>query len=155
MRFIFSLVFVSICLYGLDFDFEIDNIYHLNQSDFSVEDGILNITYINNRDCNQSNRSVITKDSKVVMDRDLGFYYHTNKFMNFKEDLIELENIDGYYRANVGDKMFKNCFIIIKYAESKKMNTKSNAMVLDISSLDSNASKKVYFACIKGNNYIY
>lgn len=155
MRFIFSLVFVSICLYGLDFDFEIDNIYHLNQSDFSVEDGILSITYISNRDCNQSNRSVITKDSKVVMDRDLRFYYHTNKFMNFKEDLIELENIDGYYRANVGDRMFKNCFIIMKYVESKKMNTKSNAMVLDISSLDSNASKKVYFACIKGNNYIY
>ncbi|RDU57310.1 hypothetical protein [Helicobacter sp. MIT 99-5507] len=155
MRFIFSLFFVSICLYGLDFDFEVENIYHLNQNDFSVENGILNIKHINNRDYNQSNKSITTKDSKVVVGKNLKFYYHTNRFIDFKEELIELENIDEYYRANVGDKVFKDCFIIIKFIESKKMNTKSNAILLDISSLDSNASKRAYFACLKSNNYIY
>lgn len=154
MRFIFSLIFVSIFLYGLTFDFEVENVYHLNQSDFDVENGVLNIKHINDRVYNQSNKSIITKDSKVVVDRNLKFYYHTNRFMDFKEELIELENIDGYYRANVGDRVFKNCFVIIKFVESKKMNTKSNAIVLDISNLDSNASKKAYFTCLKSDNYI-
>lgn len=154
MRFIFSLFFISILLYGLDFDFEVENIYHLNQNDFSVKNGILYVKYMDNKAYTQSNQSIKTKYSKVVMDKNLNYYYHTNKFMDFKEELIELESVNGVYRAYVGDMLFENCFIIIKYIESKTMHTKSSSMVLDFSNLDSKVDSKAYFACLKSDNYI-
>ena len=129
--------------------FEEQQIYHLAPSDFSVENGILTIKSIN-RDSNQSNKSITTKDSKIIVDKNLRFYYHTNRFMDFKENLIALKNVNGYYVAEVGNMRFEDCFVIIKFIESKTTNTKSNAILLDISHLDSNASKKAYFACLRG-----
>lgn len=155
MRFIYSLFFAVFIVYGLDFDFEVEKIYHLDQNDFYVKDGVLYVKHIDNKPYNQSNKSIITKDSKVVIDKNINYYYHTNKFMGFQEDLIKLDDMNGFYIANVREANFKNCFMIIKYTESKKMHTKSDSMVLDISSLDSNVDSKAYFTCLKSNNYIY
>ena len=147
MRFIICLLLVFVDIFALDFDFE--KIYYLAPNDFSVENGILKIKSIN-RDSNQSNKSITTKDSKIIVDKNLRFYYHTNRFMDFKENLIALKNANGYYVAEVGNMRFEDCFVIIKFIESKTTNTKSNAILLDISHLDSNASKKAYFACLRG-----
>ena len=149
MRFIICLLLVFVDIFALDFDFEEQQIYHLAPNDFSVENGILTIKSIN-RDSNQSNKSITTKDSKIIVDKNLRFYYHTNRFMDFKENLIALKNVNGYYVAEVGNMRFEDCFVIIKFIESKTTNTKSNAILLDISHLDSNASKKAYFACLRG-----
>ncbi len=154
MKFIFGVFFVLLFLHGLDFDFEVDNIYHLNHNDFFVKDGTLYVKMVDDKSYKQLNKSIITKDSKIVVGENLNYYYHTNKFINFREDLIRLEIVNGFYSAYVGNRIFENCFIIKKYIEAKTMYTKSNSMVLDFSSLDSNVDSKVFFACLKKNNYI-
>ncbi|RAX51784.1 hypothetical protein CCY99_08265 [Helicobacter sp. 16-1353] len=148
-------LFIPIFIFGFDFEFAVANIYKLKSNEFSIENGLLSVNTIFDKTNNQLNKSIKTQDSKLVMDKNLRYYYHTNRFMNFKEDLIELTLSGNKYMASVKKLDSNNCFIIVKHIVQKTLDTKSRAMVVDLDTLDLDNNSKIYFTCLKNNNYIY
>lgn len=153
MKFLFLLI--PAFIFGLDFEFVVENIYRLKSDEFSIKDGYLSVSPTFDRSKKQLNKSIKTQDSKLVLDKNLRYYYHTNKFIDFEEDLIELKLSGDSYRAKIKKQDSKDCFIIIKYTEQKTLKTKSNAMVLDLNTLDFSDNSKIYFTCLQNNKYIY
>ncbi|MDE6886382.1 MAG: hypothetical protein K2P17_05045 [Helicobacteraceae bacterium] len=150
------LLLCPIFIFSFDFIFEKDSIYKLNGSEFSINDGILQINKTKiSPNASQCNQILKSQSFKIIFDKNLNYYYHTNRFQHFKEDLIELSTDEAFYRAKVEIRDFKNCFLVVKNTEQKIMKTKSSAMLLDFNSLDSNNEQKIYFTCLKSDNYVF
>lgn len=155
MRFLFLLIFIPV--FALDFEFGIERIYKLNPSDFNIKDGILTIDEEFSKIKNQCNKSLQTQFSKLIIDAKLNYYYHTNKFLHYTQDLMELKLRDKKYIVNIQNlknKDLKNCFLIFKQVEQKKMKTKSSAILMNLDNLDSSIDGKMYFVCLNNKDYI-
>lgn len=149
------LLFIPVFIFGLDFEFKSEYVYRLKPDEFHIKDGNLIIKRTFDKSQYQSNKGIITKDSKLVVDSNLRYYYHTNKFIDYREDLVELTILGDNYIATIKNNDSKNCFIVIKHSEQKTLRTKSNAMVLDLDALDSSNNSKAYFTCLKNKHYIF
>lgn len=146
-----------IMIFAFDFMFEQDYIYHLNPSDFHIENNVLKIKPSAINAYKQSAKSLYTDNYKLVFEEGLGYYYYTKRFQHYKEDLLELKKgDDGYYIANFIElKNTNNCYLVAKSIEQKSMKTKSTAMLVNINSIDALAEQKIYFGCLRDNNYIF
>ncbi|RDU64098.1 hypothetical protein [Helicobacter sp. MIT 14-3879] len=146
-----------IFIFAFDFIFEENFVYKLNESEFSINNGIIEvkINKLNNKLIQNIYKGLQAQSFKIVFDNNLAYYYHTNRYHNYIEELVELKKKDMSYVANSYYSDFKNCFLVLKRAEQKNMKTKSSAILLDIDSLDSTSNNRIYINCIKNKNYIF
>lgn len=148
MRF-FSIVFLLfIPLFAMKFEYENSRIYKLENDEFSIKNGDLNIK--KDALCKQSTekQTLKTRYSQTTVAHNLNFYSHLKNPKNNHHLLRVRQGNNRYFsriRKNVifneGEiKTPANCYILLQEAESKILHAKSSAILLnleDLSSVDS------------------
>lgn len=150
----FLLVMIPFVVWGMDFEFGIERIYPLKSY---MTNGVINHE---SKDFEAMLLQILqTQVSRIVVDKQLKYYYHTHKL---DDDWGKLEGEDLENNAKWDNA--KYCFIITRNTRLQTLQVKSNAMLLDWNDIASlgeshtcqskNYIAKTYIVC-HDRKYVY
>lgn len=173
MRFIVLFLPLFVLL-AMEFSYEQDAIYLLNNDEFSLKDGDLRIDFNALDKSDKHKETLKTTNATTILQNDLNFYQHLKKRPN-DNDLVRLRKRQNIYFTRIKKqdgnfvilsqngtlKALQNCYILLKNTKRKIIATKSSANVLDLDdkidfqNINNNSLTDAYFGCFGDGHYIF
>lgn len=173
MRFIVLFLPLFVLL-AMEFSYEQDAIYLLNNDEFSLKDGDLRIDFNALDKSDKHKETLKTTNATTILQNDLNFYQHLKNRPN-DNDLVRLRKRQNIYFTRIKKqdgnfvilsqngtlKALHNCYILLKNTKRKIIATKSSANVLDLDdkidfqNINNNSLTDAYFGCFGDGHYIF
>lgn len=173
MRFIVLFLPLFVLL-AMEFSYEQDAIYLLNNDEFSLKDGDLRIDFNALDKSDKHKETLKITNATTILQNDLNFYQHLKNRPN-DNDLVRLRKRQNIYFTRIKKqdgnfvilsqngtlKALHNCYILLKNTKRKIIATKSSANVLDLDdkidfqNINNNSLTDAYFGCFGDGHYIF
>lgn len=173
MRFIVLFLPLFVLL-AMEFSYEQDAIYLLNNDEFSLKDGDLRIDFNALDKSDKHKETLKITNATTILQNDLNFYQHLKNRPN-DNDLVRLRKRQNIYFTRIKKqdgnfvilsqngtlKALQNCYILLKNTKRKIIATKSSANVLDLDdkidfqNINNNSLTDAYFGCFGDGHYIF
>ena len=146
------LLFFSNC-FSYDFLLEFEIVYKINKNDIFEKNGNIEISRISE---NPSiiKKIIINENGKIMIDKNLNFYYQNKKFENKEEYEIELQKIHGKYIGEIYKENrilldSKNCSFVVRAVDARKILTKNKSILINLNELETLSNARFYLNCMK------